>query len=69
MKVNLNTVDTQEYREWLALLEQIGKIQDTLKNNPNEKGLKMARSHAFNLISGIQSLLESVAGKEEQQAG
>lgn len=56
--MDLNTVDTREYRRWLALLSEISRIQDALKENPNQRGLRLARSHAYNLLADIQSLLD-----------
>ncbi len=67
--MDLNTVDTREYRRWLALLSEISSIQDALKKNPNQEGLKLARSHAYNLLADIQSLLdfqESVKKEDKQ---
>jgi len=58
MEIDLNTADTDEYKNWLALLSEISRIQDALKNNPNKKGLKLARSHAYNLLADIQAMLD-----------
>ena len=58
MEIDLNTADTDEYKSWLALLSEISRIQDALKNNPNKEGLKLARSHAYNLLADIQSMLD-----------
>lgn len=58
MDIDLNTEDTDEYKNWLALLAEIGRIQGALKDNPNKMGLKLARSHAYNLLADIQSLLD-----------
>lgn len=64
--MELNTVDTQEYRRWLALLSEITNIQDAIKQNPNQKGLRLARSHAYNLLADIQSLLDYQDTEKEQ---
>jgi len=58
MEIDLNTADTDEYKSWLALLSEISRIQDALKNNPNKEGLRLARSHAYNLLADIQSMLD-----------
>lgn len=71
MEIDLNTADTDEYRHWLALLRELTRIQDALKNNPNKEGLRLARSHAYNLLADIQSMLDrvdEVTAKEQQQA-
>jgi hypothetical protein len=60
MEIDLNTADTDEYRHWLALLAELSRIQDALKNNPNKKGLRLARSHAYNLLADIQAMLDVV---------
>lgn len=58
METNLNTKDTEEYEQWLALLKEIRAIHDTLQNEPNAKGLKLARSLAYNILADIHSLIE-----------
>ncbi|MCW8964044.1 MAG: hypothetical protein OQL16_09620 [Gammaproteobacteria bacterium] len=58
MEIDLNTADTDEYKSWLALLSEISRIQDALKNNPNKEGLRLARSHAYNLLADIQAMLD-----------
>ena len=58
MEIDLNTVETDEYKHWLALLGEISRIQDALKNNPNKEGLRLARSHAYNLLADIQAMLD-----------
>ena len=58
MEIDLNTADTEEYKHWLAILAELSRIQDALKDNPNEQGLKLARSHAYNLLADIQSMLD-----------
>ena len=62
MEIDLNTADTDEYREWLALLNELSQIQAVLRDNPNRKGLKIARSHAYNLLADIQILLDHSHG-------
>ena len=62
MEIDLNTADTDEYREWLALLNELSQIQAVLRDNPNKKGLKIARSHAYNLLADIQILLDHSYG-------
>ena len=63
MEVDLNTADTDEYRNWLALLNELTQIQQVLKNNPNKKGLRIARSHAYNLLADIQIILDLNEGR------
>ncbi len=58
MEIDLNTEDTDEYKQWLAILAELSRIQDALKDNPNKEGLKLARSHAYNLLADIQSMLD-----------
>ena len=64
-EINLNTVETAEYQNWIHLLEGICTIQTTLKENPDMKGLKQARSSAYNLLADIQVLMDSI---EEQSS-
>ena len=71
MEIDLNTADTDEYRHGLALLRELTRIQDALKNNPNKEGLRLARSHAYNLLADIQTMLDrvdEVTSKEQLQA-
>ena len=64
-EINLNTVETAEYQNWIHLLEGICVIQTALKENPNMKGLKQARSSAYNVLADIQMLMDSI---EEQSS-
>ena len=57
-EIDLNTKDTQEYKEWLALLREIRSIQETLQNEPNSTGLKLARSLAYNILASIHTLID-----------
>jgi len=58
MEIDLNTKDTEEYRQWLALLGEIRAIHEALKNEPNTKGLKLARSLAYNILADIHELID-----------
>ena len=58
MEVDLNTKDTEEYKQWLALLKEIKEIHTTLQNEPNAKGLKLARSLAYNILADIHALID-----------
>ncbi len=64
MEIDLNTRDTDEYKQWLALLKEIKSIHQTLQNEPNAKGLKMARSIAYNILADIHELLDQADPKE-----
>ena len=68
MEINLDTADTDEYKNWLALLNELSQIQEVLKNNPNKKGLKAARSHAYNLLADIQLILDQSNGRLQSAA-
>jgi len=57
MEIDLNTKDTEEYAQWLALIKEIQAIQDALKNEPNARGLKVARSLAYNILADIHELI------------
>ena len=58
MTDKLNTKETIEYKEWLTLMKNLQRIQDTLKKEPSVEGLKMARSHAYNMLADIHDLLD-----------
>lgn len=58
--INLNTAETAEYQQWVNLLKEICDIQSTLKKHPNQKGLKKARSKAYNVLADIQALIEAI---------
>ena len=60
MEIDLNTKDTDEYKQWLELLREIRAIHETLQNEPNSKGLKLARSLAYNILADIHSLIDQV---------
>ncbi len=64
MEINLNTAETSEYKEWLALMKELRLIHDVLKKAPNAEGLKLARSHAYNILADIHDLLEIAEGKK-----
>ena len=66
MEIDLNTRDTDEYKQWLALLKEIKSIHQTLQNEPNAKGLKMARSIAYNILADIHELLDQSDPKEHE---
>jgi hypothetical protein len=59
-EINLNSVETAEYHNWIRMLEEVCAIQTALKENPNVKGLKQARSSAYNLLADIQVLMDSI---------
>ena len=58
MEIDLNTKDTEEYEQWLALLKEIRAIHETLQNEPNSKGLRLARSLAYNILADIHALID-----------
>lgn len=68
MEINLNTAETNEYKEWLALMKEIRLIHEALKKEPNATGLKMARSHAYNILADIHELLEIAENGGEKPA-
>ena len=57
---DFNTVETIEYHQWVHLLEEVCSIQTALKENPNAKGLKQARSAAYNVLADIQMLVDAL---------
>jgi len=67
VEIDLNTVETVEYKRWIALMNGVSNIYAALRKNPNDRCLKLARSHAFNLISDIQLMLEMVEELEGKQ--
>jgi len=69
MEIDLNTNDTEEYEQWLALIKEIRAIHDALQEEPNVRGLKMARSLAYNILADIHELIdktESGKGTDQQ---
>jgi len=64
-QIDLNTTETVEYQKWLQILEGICSIQSALKDNPNAKGLKQARSKAYNVLADIQMLMDSLDNQEK----
>jgi len=64
MEIDLNTKDTEEYEQWLALLREIKEIHTTLQNEPNARGLKMARSLAYNILADIHALIDKAESGE-----
>ena len=68
MVIDLNTKDTEEYEQWLALLKEIKEIHSTLQNAPNAKGLKMARSLAYNILADIHALIDKSESNESIEA-
>ncbi|MCW8962732.1 MAG: hypothetical protein OQL16_02970 [Gammaproteobacteria bacterium] len=60
MEIDLNTKDTEEYKEWLSLLKEIRAIHEALQNEPNANGLKLARSLAYNILADIHALIDKV---------
>jgi len=62
--VDLDTEDTEEYEQWLALLKEIQAIHQTLQAEPNSKGLKMARSLAYNILADIHALIDKTEGDQ-----
>jgi hypothetical protein len=65
-QINLNTDESAEYDQWIHLLKEICAIQEALKQHPNSKGLKQARSRAYNVLANIQILLDSIENKEDE---
>lgn len=68
MEIDLNTKDTEEYEQWLSLLREIRAVHEALQDNPNAKGLKMARSIAYNILADIHALIDKVEQGGDQQA-
>lgn len=68
MEVDLNTKDTEEYKQWLSLLREIRSIQETLQNEPNSNGLRLARSLAYNILADIHALIDQVEAHEAADA-
>ena len=64
MEIDLNTKDTEEYEQWIALLKEIRAIHETLQNEPNAKGLKMARSLAYNILADIHALIDKAESSQ-----
>ena len=58
MEIDLNTKDTEEYAQWLSLLKEIRAIHETLQDQPNSTGLKLARSLAYNILADIHALID-----------
>gem|GEM_PF-4185776 len=58
MEIDLNTKDTEEYEQWLALLKEIKEIHTTLQSEPNAMGLRLARSLAYNILADIHALID-----------
>ena len=58
--IDLSTVETAEYQQWIRLLEGVCSIQSALKEHPNVKGLKQARAKAYNVLADIQVLVDSL---------
>ena len=67
METDLNTKDTEEYEQWLSLLKEIRAIHDTLQNEPNAKGLKLARSLAYNILADIHALIDKTEAEKNSQ--
>lgn len=57
---DFNTGETVEYYQWVRLFEEVCSIQSALKENPNAKGLKQARSAAYNVLADIQMLADAL---------
>jgi len=57
---DFNTGETVEYQQWVRLFEQICLIQTALRENPNARGLKQARSAAYNVLADIQMLSDAL---------
>ena len=66
--MDLNTVETEEYQQWLNVLKGVCAIQTALKENPNSKGLKQARSAAYNVLADIQMLTEALEDQKQHAA-
>ena len=66
MEIDLNTKDTQEYAQWLHLLNEIQEIKQTVQSEPNTKGLRMGRSLAYNILADLHDLIDQT---EANQAG
>lgn len=67
-EIDLNTLETAEYHGWIRLLEEICAIQTALKINPNVKGLKLARSSAYNALADIQILMDLIENQSTYTA-
>ena len=57
---DFNTIETVEYHQWVRLFEEVCSIQSALKENQNAKGLKLARSAAYNVLADIQMLVDAL---------
>ena len=68
MEIDLNTKDTEEYEQWLALLKEIRAVHEALQTHPNAKGLKMARSLAYNILADIHSLIDKAESSSAPEA-
>ena len=66
MEIDLNTKDTEEYEQWLALLREVRAVHEALQNNPNAKGLKLARSLAYNILADIHALIDKAEQNSAQ---
>lgn len=64
MEIDLNTRDTKEYEQWLSLLREIKEIHTTLQSEPNARGLKLARSLAYNILADIHALIDEAESSE-----
>ena len=67
-EINLNSVETAEYHNWIRMPEEVCAIQTALKENPNAKGLKQARSSAYNLLAYIHVLMDSIEAQSADVA-
>lgn len=66
MKTDLNTVETSEYQGWLALMKELRLIHEALKTQPNAEGLKLARTHAYNILADLHDMIEIAEGNQRQ---
>ncbi len=60
IQTDLNTVEVTEYQQWINLLEGVCLMHVILKEHPNAKGLRQARSAAYNVLADIQMLVDSI---------
>ena len=68
MEFNLDTKDTNEYAQWLHLLEEIQEIHRAVQSEPNTNGLKMARSMAYNILADLHDLIDQTESNPDGKA-
>jgi hypothetical protein len=58
--IDLSKLESIEHRYWVRIIEGVSNMNSTLRQQPNMKGLKQARSTGFNVLTDVQMLLDYI---------